>query len=99
MRVSIDRPSFEEINERLDGIIIDCAITDKVGREFWKTEDSVREYILSWPTFARKLWRYLGKDEPNDPDDPLPPPEIKNKTDEKNKWYIMSDLLQFHFIF
>lgn len=88
------RPSFEEINERLDGIIIDSAIQDELGRVFWKEDDSLREHLLPWPTFSRKLWRFLGLDVPHDPDDPLPPPQsAQTKEDEKNKWYLTHRVL------
>ncbi|ELR14068.1 protein kinase domain containing protein [Acanthamoeba castellanii str. Neff] len=69
------RPDFEEINERLDGIIIDSAIEDEVARTFWKADASLHEYALPWPVFARKLWRFLGLELPHDPDDPLPAQE------------------------
>jgi hypothetical protein len=31
------RPPFTEIINELDFIIVDCAISDPLGREFWKT--------------------------------------------------------------
>lgn len=31
-----DRPDFEEINNRLDIIVVHAAITDPAGRRFWE---------------------------------------------------------------
>jgi hypothetical protein len=80
------RPDFEEINERLDGIIIDSAIEDEVARTFWKADASLYEYALPWPVFARKLWRFLGLELPHDPDDPLPAEEPATQPGQ-DKWY------------
>ncbi len=81
------RPDFEEINERLDGIIIDSAIEDEVARTFWKADASLHEYALPWPVFARKLWRFLGLELPHDPDDPLPAEEPATQPGQ-DKWYV-----------
>lgn len=30
------RPSFKEIIDQLDNVIVDCAVRDEDGRNFWK---------------------------------------------------------------
>ncbi len=53
------RPGFEDINNRLDYIIINAAISDEQGRRFWE-ENFIRKEDVDWDEFVPALYRYVG---------------------------------------
>lgn len=48
------RPSFPQINQSLDHIIVDVAVRDKWGRKLWKDKFLTKDEV-SWPDFAEAL--------------------------------------------
>eukprot|EP01117_Protostelium_nocturnum_P003488 TRINITY_DN1454_c0_g1_i1.p1 TRINITY_DN1454_c0_g1~~TRINITY_DN1454_c0_g1_i1.p1 ORF type:complete len:539 (+),score=132.21 TRINITY_DN1454_c0_g1_i1:174-1790(+) len=53
------RPSFKDIINALDFIIVDCAIRDERGNSFWKANFLKREDI-AWLEFLDKFIPYVG---------------------------------------
>jgi len=53
------RPSFKEIITRLDDIIVDVAISDEEGRNFWKKNFLKREEVL-WTEFFDPFSKYMA---------------------------------------
>eukprot|EP01127_Copromyxa_protea_P021033 TRINITY_DN7130_c0_g1_i1.p1 TRINITY_DN7130_c0_g1~~TRINITY_DN7130_c0_g1_i1.p1 ORF type:complete len:469 (-),score=68.87 TRINITY_DN7130_c0_g1_i1:86-1492(-) len=56
---SSERPSFDNIIHHLTYIIVDVAIKDKYGRDFWKKNFLGREEVR-WQEFEAKFYEYLG---------------------------------------
>eukprot|EP01113_Clastostelium_recurvatum_P021189 TRINITY_DN2505_c0_g1_i1.p1 TRINITY_DN2505_c0_g1~~TRINITY_DN2505_c0_g1_i1.p1 ORF type:complete len:547 (-),score=139.75 TRINITY_DN2505_c0_g1_i1:184-1824(-) len=52
------RPSFREIICQLDHVIVESAINDRRGREFWKRH-FLNEYIVGWDAFIDALCDWL----------------------------------------
>jgi hypothetical protein len=53
------RPSFKEIIERLDDVVIDCAIRDENARQFWRINNFVKKVLVNISFFTMKeetLW-------------------------------------------
>lgn len=59
------RPDFEEINKRLDEILVEAAINNPKGREFWK-KYFLKEYVVKWDDFVEKFYAFLGIQVPED---------------------------------
>jgi serine/threonine protein kinase len=59
------RPEFEEINKRLDEILVEAAINDPKGREFWK-KYFLKEHTVKWRDFAERFYQFLGLELPED---------------------------------
>jgi len=57
------RPPFSQIIKELDYIIIDCAVSDEIGRQFWKEEFLKKEEVL-WNEFIDRFEEFVGL--PND---------------------------------
>lgn len=53
------RPSFSEIVQRIDIIIVDLAIEDSMGRRFWK-EFFLTKDIVPWNDFLNAISKLLG---------------------------------------
>jgi len=53
------RPSFSEIVNRLDDIIIEEAILDPTGRQFWRRQFSNKDKV-SWNQFIREFSKFMG---------------------------------------
>jgi serine/threonine protein kinase len=52
------RPSFDEINEQLDQIIVKSAIRDPHGRSFW-IKHFLKQDSVPWPQFAAAFYNFL----------------------------------------
>jgi len=52
------RPSFSEIVLRLDHIIVDLAIEDPFGRQFWK-DHFLAKFSVPWTEFLNQLAKFL----------------------------------------
>lgn len=57
-----DRPSFEDIISRINLVIIDCAIRDEVGRQFW-TKYFPDKTTVYWSEFQHNLLQFCGMPE------------------------------------
>jgi len=57
------RPDFEQINSRLDTILVELAIADRHGRAFW-SEHFLKEHLVPWDDFAKRFYDYLGSSLP-----------------------------------
>ena len=44
---SLHRPTFKEVLQEFDSIIVDCVIPDQAGAAMWKTLSSVPTSLLS----------------------------------------------------
>jgi len=53
------RPSFSDINDRLDEILVEAAIPDDAGREFWK-KHFLKTRNVSWNEFSKAFYKFLG---------------------------------------
>ena len=58
------RPSFEEIITILDDIMVDCAIKDLEGREFWKSQLPGKEFV-PFDEFLPLFLAYTGIPQPD----------------------------------
>eukprot|EP01090_Pellita_catalonica_P004230 TRINITY_DN14069_c0_g1_i1.p1 TRINITY_DN14069_c0_g1~~TRINITY_DN14069_c0_g1_i1.p1 ORF type:complete len:474 (-),score=88.31 TRINITY_DN14069_c0_g1_i1:27-1448(-) len=61
------RPTFSQMVDRLNKIIVECCINDEIGRKLWLKNFNGKDEI-QWPTFIRKFssaigYRYKGDDE------------------------------------
>jgi len=54
------RPSFKEIIEQLDNVVIDCAIRDDCARKFWKDNNFIKKEEVLWTEFIIGFVRYVG---------------------------------------
>eukprot|EP01112_Ceratiomyxa_fruticulosa_P000526 TRINITY_DN1047_c0_g1_i4.p1 TRINITY_DN1047_c0_g1~~TRINITY_DN1047_c0_g1_i4.p1 ORF type:complete len:551 (-),score=111.04 TRINITY_DN1047_c0_g1_i4:250-1902(-) len=52
------RPSFREIICQLEHVIVESAISDRRGREFWK-QHFLTEYVVGWDAFIDALCDWL----------------------------------------
>ena len=68
------RPNFEEINKRLDVIILEAGISDPLGCNFWKL-NFPEKYVADWAEFFPAFYRFINVDIPLDPEDPLTYPK------------------------
>jgi len=59
------RPTFGDVNERLDEVLIDAAISDEKGREFWKA-NFLKNRFVSWDEFVKAFYKFLGVSLPHD---------------------------------
>ena len=62
-----DRPTFEEILNRFNEVLIDSAIFDPLGRALWKkqflsSKDGLREDV-SWNEFLKSFNKYFGSNQ------------------------------------
>jgi len=55
------RPSFPEIVDALENLIIECAIEDEFGRQMWKTYFLRKDQVLWHEEFVPIFAQYLGK--------------------------------------
>jgi serine/threonine protein kinase len=53
------RPTFDEIIKRLDDILVEIAIPDEAGCNFWKT-NFPQQPKIKWRTFGRRLLEHLN---------------------------------------
>jgi len=67
-----DRPAFEQIIQALEKVIVDVAIKDPLGRDFWKAHFLGMEEV-TWRIFARRFDSFL--DLPDD--DALPTADME----------------------
>jgi len=58
------RPDFHDILLKLDDVLVDTAVTDQSGRQFWKTRLQAFpiNQNIPWSPFWKSLRRYLGID-------------------------------------
>jgi len=66
--VPANRPSFKTIISRLESVIVDVAIKDALGRQFWKNNFLGKEEV-KWSAFAKAFDDFLALPD----DDELPP--------------------------
>jgi hypothetical protein len=52
------RPSFKEIIDQLDNIIVDVTVHDPIGRQFWKQNFLAREEV-PWEDFSKAFCKML----------------------------------------
>jgi len=52
------RPSFKEIINSLDTVIIDCAIQDEIGRKFWK-DNFLKKEEVPWTEFIDSFVKFV----------------------------------------
>mmetsp|Transcript_28558 Transcript_28558/g.71798 ORF Transcript_28558/g.71798 Transcript_28558/m.71798 type:complete len:494 (-) Transcript_28558:138-1619(-) len=55
-----ERPSFAEIINLLDSIMVDVAINDEAGRQLWKHNFLGKEEV-TWDDFKKVIYRYASK--------------------------------------
>eukprot|EP00005_Dracoamoeba_jomungandri_P010151 CAMPEP_0174269790 /NCGR_PEP_ID=MMETSP0439-20130205/42287_1 /TAXON_ID=0 /ORGANISM="Stereomyxa ramosa, Strain Chinc5" /LENGTH=544 /DNA_ID=CAMNT_0015358739 /DNA_START=158 /DNA_END=1792 /DNA_ORIENTATION=- len=55
-----DRPEFSEINNRLEAILVNCAISDRSGRSFWLS-NFPSDHIVAWEEFLEALSDMIGE--------------------------------------
>lgn len=48
------RPSFQEIIQELEHVMVDVAISDEVGNKFWKKYFFKQENV-PWPSFSKAI--------------------------------------------
>jgi len=53
------RPAFADVNEKLDEVLVDAAINDEQGRDFWK-KNFLKHRFVSWEDFSKALYKYVG---------------------------------------
>jgi len=63
--VPADRLDFEEINTRLDVVLVHAAIADEQGRSFWET-NFLQEEEVPGEEFLEKFYQFMGLDLPED---------------------------------
>jgi len=63
-RDATSRPSFSEIIRKLDTILVDCAIKDTEGRNFWAKEYPGKEFVLFEKEFLPSFLRYFELNSP-----------------------------------
>jgi len=73
-----NRPDFMEINDRLDHILVEAAIIDKEGQEFWKA-NFMKKRKIKWDSFTKAFYKFLGVTRPYDEDDEDDPKKKKKK--------------------
>jgi len=71
------RPDFEELNNRLDVILIHAAIQDPEGREFW-IKNFLKEHQVKWAPFVRAFYKFLGERLPVDSGKDKASPEVNS---------------------
>jgi len=59
------RPAFGEVNNRLDEILVEAAITDEKGREFWKA-NFLKNRFVPWEEFSKAFYKFVGVNLPHD---------------------------------
>ncbi|KAL6062209.1 Dual specificity protein kinase [Balamuthia mandrillaris] len=59
------RPNFQEINDRLDEIIVHSAIREHEGRIFW-SKYFLKEHTIKWERFEETFYKFLGLPVPQD---------------------------------
>jgi len=52
------RPSFKDIITQLDNVIVDCAIRDEKGRQFWKTHFLKKEEV-AWMDYVAPFAQFV----------------------------------------
>lgn len=60
-----NRPSFSEINDRLDTILVEAAISDKEGQEFWKN-NFLKKRRVKWDEFSKAFYKFINVSRPYD---------------------------------
>lgn len=55
-----DRPSFSQIQERIDVCLVDSAINDEGGRKMWYHRSLIKLEELPWPEFAKNIGKTLN---------------------------------------
>lgn len=63
-RDPVQRPSFREIIAMLQRVIVDVAVSDAVGNEFWKAQLLTAGHQVSWDKFKEKLVLFHGWPQP-----------------------------------
>eukprot|EP01087_Luapelamoeba_hula_P005494 TRINITY_DN1555_c0_g1_i2.p1 TRINITY_DN1555_c0_g1~~TRINITY_DN1555_c0_g1_i2.p1 ORF type:complete len:791 (-),score=155.72 TRINITY_DN1555_c0_g1_i2:21-2393(-) len=53
------RPDFTQVCDRLDNVIVDAAILDTHGRQFWKTF-FLKNHSVPWESFVRTFYGWLN---------------------------------------
>jgi serine/threonine protein kinase len=54
------RPSFKEIIENLDIVMVDCAIRDEKARQFWRDNSFVKKDGVQWGEFIGPFVKLVG---------------------------------------
>jgi hypothetical protein len=71
------RPNFDEVNARLDEILVEAAISDAKGREFWK-KYFLRQHHVKWDEFVERFYAFIDQDLPEDAGGPTADTQILN---------------------
>jgi len=71
------RPNFDEVNARLDEILVEAAISDAKGREFWK-KYFLRQHHVKWDEFVERFYAFIDQDMPEDAGGPTADTQILN---------------------
>jgi len=71
------RPNFDEINLRLDEILVEAAISDPKACEFWK-KNFLRDRRVEWEQFEEMFYFFIDKEPPLDPKGPTSDPNVLN---------------------
>jgi len=59
------RPAFGEVNNRLDEVLVEAAISDEKGREFWKA-NFLKNRFVPWEDFVKAFYKFVGVNLPHD---------------------------------